>query len=135
MYTLRRDGTFHGTPLGCCHCGPDNLPREYQYRYSITVYNCSLDSMGFVLDNQIPQQWFDSMGKGFTDSCELLAQRAAFTFARLCKKPYQVSVCIVGFETAAAEFSYYPQILPLRIFWMVYDCFYSLLTTRHYKVS
>lgn len=121
MYTLRRSGSFYGTPLGCYHCGPDNSPREYQYQYAITVYNCSLDPSGFVLDNLKPQEWFDKLKDGFTESCELLARRAAYTFAEWCKKPYYVSVCIIGFGTAAVEFSFYCEPLPLRCWGLFKD--------------
>lgn len=128
MYTLRREGRFYGYPQGCCHCGPDHDPRWYDYKYAITVYNCSLDAQGFVLDNRAPQEWFDNHGQGFQDSCELLARRAAYSFARMCKKPYHVSVCVVGFETAAAEFSFYPEALPIRVVGLIHDYCMELLT-------
>ncbi len=121
MYTLKRKGTFFAKPLGCCHCGPDHEPREYEYEYSITVYNRSLDPQGFILDNLKPQAWFDSLQDGFSESCELLARRAAYQFAVWCIKPYKITVCIVGFETAAAEFTFYCESLPLRLWGLLID--------------
>lgn len=130
MFTLRREGQFFGYPRGCCHCGPNHEPRWYQYKYEVSVYNRSLDKQGFVFDNQKPQEWFNAVARdGFEDSCELLARRAAYTFASWCRNPYRVSVCIVGFETAAAEYTFYCECLPLRLVGLVRDYFYSLFHT------
>ncbi len=126
MFTLRREGKFFGTPTGCCHCGPDNEPREYEYAYAITVYNFGLDESGFVLDNRAPEAWFkEHCGEGFSESCELLARTAAYQFASMCKRPYQITVCITGFETARAEFSFYCESLPVRAVRMVLDYVWS----------
>lgn len=129
MYTLRREGTFWGVPHGCCHCGPDHEPREYGYSYEITTYNRGIDSSGFILDNRVPQQWFDDHGRdGFEESCELLARKAAYAFCRMCRSPYSIRVCIVGFETARAEYFFYCQCLPMRVVGLTWDYCYDCIT-------
>lgn len=128
MYTLKRTGKFIGTPLGNVHCGLTHDQKEYTYSYSITSYSRGLDKDGFVFDNMLPQQWFDSLVHGFHESCELLAKRAAYTFAAWCDKPYHISVCITGFESAEAEYEFYCDGAVLRTWGRIVDYFYCAFT-------
>ncbi len=106
MFVIRRTGSFYALPKGCTHCGVDHRQRRFNYEYAICSYPDGLDQSGFVVDNQAPQIWFDELGE-FSESCELLALRAAQVFAAWCKHPHSVMVRITGFQTATVEYTFY----------------------------
>lgn len=105
MYVLARKGEFFAVPKGCTHCGIDKNRRRFQYEYAIRSHPDGLDDSNFVVDNLRPQHWFDGLGE-FEESCELLARRAAETFASWCKHPHSVTVQITAFEQATVSYTF-----------------------------
>lgn len=106
MYTLKREGEFQCLPrAGCNHCGLDDKQRRFKYRYCIKSLDSGLDGAGFVVDNQTPQEWFDSI-QILEDSCEVLVKKAAIAFAALCKAPHTITVAVQPFWGAWVEYEF-----------------------------
>ncbi len=105
MYTLSRRGEFFAVPKGCTHCGINSKQSRFGYEYQIVSKDNGLDEKGFVVDNLRMEQWFDELGE-ISESCELLACRAAKAFATFCRAPHVIKVRIQPFNGAWVEYEF-----------------------------
>lgn len=84
MFEFRQfgQGSFTAGIEGCYHCGPDHTsPKKFDYKVEIVYDGEPLDARGFLMDNLSFKEYFDGIGV-ITESCELLARRAAIALWR-----------------------------------------------------
>jgi len=107
MPTFRQEasGTFSAAVGGCYHCGPNHeSPKNFDYRVYVEYGDKALDSKGFLSDNLAFDEYFGSLPL-VTDSCELMAQKAAcFFWRQLMGRCKLVEVTIWGLKQKAVTF-------------------------------
>lgn len=82
------------------HCG---LLKENRFQYEVTLIGNKLDEVGFLANNKIIGDYFDSIHETAL-SCELFAEEAAKTFLKADADCFKAIVRVWGIaDTAYAE--------------------------------
>lgn len=107
MPTFRQEasGSFSVEVGGCYHCGPNHdSPKTFDYRVYVEYGNNALDDKGFLNDNLAFDAYFSSLQR-VTDSCELMAQKAAcFFWLQLVGRCKLIEVTVWGLKQKAVTF-------------------------------
>lgn len=107
MPTFKQEasGTFSAEVGGCYHCGPNHdSPKTFDYRVYVEYGGKALDAFGFLNDNLAFDAYFESLNR-VTDSCELIAQKAAcFFWRQLLGRCKLIEVTIWGLKQKGVTF-------------------------------
>jgi hypothetical protein len=83
QYEQYATGEFTAPVAGLEHCGPDNVsPKKFAYEVLIKYERPKLDRRGMLVDNLAFEKYFTALGT-ITDSCELIARKAAIDFMNM----------------------------------------------------
>jgi hypothetical protein len=97
------NGSFSVEVDGCYHCGPNHdSPKAFDYEVEVHYHGLqSLDARGFLMDNLAFRMYFEGLQK-LTDSCELMAQKAAeFFWKQLNGRCKEIRVKVWGIKGQA----------------------------------
>lgn len=120
LLSLERNGTFDASSsmIPNAHKCAAMETTTYQYQVKIESTGDQLSPEGFLLNNELVQNYFDSrFGPKATKweavSCELIALTSARELAELCRKngvvPQSVECCIVGSNGAEIRAKWTPE--------------------------
>lgn len=120
LLSLERNGTFDASAsmIPNAHKCASMETTTYQYQVKIESAGDKLSPEGFLLNNELVQDYFDSRygpkaHKWEAVSCELIALTSAREIADLCRKngvtPHSVECCIVGSNGAEIRAIWTPE--------------------------
>ena len=93
MYTQHAKGSFSVQVSGPYHCGPNHdTPKKFDFEVLIEWPSKSPDYRGFLLDNTVFQDYFDTLGE-VKNSCEVLAKDCAEEFHKIAGRRPEQGLC------------------------------------------